>query len=472
MGEVAVRALEELPTLPGVPYLGSFFDAKRDPLGLFERCSELGGDGTHLRFGPYHYLLVQTVEGVHRVLVENARAYHKSPNYRGLKLVLGNGLITSEGEFWKRQRKLAQPAFHRERLALLAGAMARDTADLLARWETEGEGVFDLHDAMMKLTLRIVGHTLFSTDVQDDGALGRAFTVALERANEEATTILHLPVWVPTPRNRRFREALAVLDGLVQRIIAERRRTPEGARPRDLLSMLLEARDDDGVGMSDAQLRDEVLSLVGAGHETTANALTWTFLLLAEHPDVARRVCEEARSALGERLPTMDDLPRLALARRVVEESMRLYPPVWVLERVAVEDDVVCGMRVPRGTLLGVSPWCLHRDPRYWPDPARFDPERFTPEAVASRPRYAYLPFGAGPRVCIGNNFAMMEAQLLLAMIARRHHFERAPWHRVTLEPSVTLRPRGGLPMVRRRRSEPAVATDPTATPRASLTLD
>ncbi|MBI5514599.1 MAG: cytochrome P450 [Deltaproteobacteria bacterium] len=447
-----------------MPLLGSFWDAVRDPLLLFERCTRQGGDGTLLRFGPYRYLVLHTPEGIHRVLVENARAYHKSPNYRGLKLVLGNGLITSEGEFWKRQRKLAQPAFHRERLALLAGAMVEDTAAMLEGWDAEGDGAFDLHAAMMKLTLRIVGHTLFSTDVQGDAeAVGRAFGVAIHRANDEATAIVHLPVWVPTPRNLRFRSAMAVLDGMVHRIIAERRAMAEAERPKDLLTMLMEARDDAGAGMSDGQLRDEVLSLVGAGHETTANALTWTFHVLGDHPEAAQRIAHEALDAFGERAPTMEDLPRLGYTRRVVEECMRLYPPVWALERIAVEDDVVCGVRVPKGTLVGVTPWCLHRDPRYWPDPERFDPERFTPEAVAARPRYAYLPFGAGPRVCIGNNFAMMEAQLLLAMIARRYHCERAPLHRVALDPSVTLRPRDGLPMVRRRRTPRAVAARWTA---------
>lgn len=451
-----MRELDSLPGPKGLPFLGSILDT-RDPITLFERAARFGGDAALVRFGPYRYLVVHTAEGVRRVLVENVKAYPKSPSYRGLRLVLGNGLITSEGEFWKRQRKLAQPAFHRDRLAHLAGAMVRDTGDMLAAWEQEGDRSFDLHEEMMKLTLRIVGHTLFSSDVMEDaGAVGAAFNVAIHRANAEATAIVHLPIWLPLPGNVRFHRAKAVLDGLVHRIIGERRALPEAEHPNDLLAMLMSARDDEGAGMSDEQLRDEVMSIVGAGHETTANALSWTLHLLGDHKDAATRVAAEARATFGGRLPTIDDLPRLPYTRRVVEESMRLYPPVWGIERIAIEDDVICGIRVPKGTLVGIMPWCIHRDPRYWDDPERFDPDRFLPDAVEARPRYAYLPFGAGPRICIGNNFAMMEAQLLLAMMLDRYDFERAPWHRVRLEASVTLRPKDGVHLVRRRRSVPA----------------
>ena len=450
----APRELDSLPGVEGVPIAGSFFDARRDPLELFDRAARHGGDGACLRFGPYRYLLLHSPEAIRHVFVENARAYHKSPSYRGLAMVLGNGLITSEGDFWKRQRRLAQPAFHRERLAGFVEAMVRDTRDMLDGWRRDGDGPFDLHDDMMRLTLRIVGHTLFSTDVQADaGAVGAAFAVALERANDESISLVNVPTWLPLPGNRRFKKALATLDGLVHRIIAERRALPEGGRPNDLLSMLMAARDDDGAGMSDGQLRDEVMSLVGAGHETTANALAWTFHLLGDHAEVAERVADEARAVCGDRVPALGDLPKLEYTKRVVEESMRLRPPVWVMERVAIEDDVVRGIRVPKGTLLAAAPWCLHRDPRHWSDPERFDPERFLPEAVEARGRYTYLPFGAGPRVCIGNGFAMMEAQLLLAMIAREHRLERAPWRAVTPDPSITLRPKGGMTMIRRRRS-------------------
>ncbi|MDO9021121.1 MAG: cytochrome P450 [Deltaproteobacteria bacterium] len=455
------RALRDLPTLKGDPLLGNLRDARRDPILLFERLARLGGDLAALRFGPYGYLVLQGPDAVRHVLVENARAYQKSPSYRGLRMILGNGLITSEGEFWKRQRKLAQPAFHRERLGALADAMVSDTADMLAQWRREGDRGFDLHDAMMHLTLRIVGHALFSTDVQGDaGAVGAAFAVAIERANEEAVSLVHLPTWLPLPGNARFHGAMKTLDALVHRIIGERRAMPEEKHPRDLLSMLMSARDDEGAGMSDAQLRDEVMSIVGAGHETTANALAWTFHVLGDHPEAAARVAAEAQAAFGERTPTMDDCRALPYTKRVVEEAMRLYPPVWGLERIAIEDDVVGDVRVPKGTLVGVIPWCIHRDPRWWPDPERFDPDRFLPAAVEARPRYAYLPFGAGPRVCIGNSFALMEAQLALAMIAREYRLERAPWHRAVLDASVTLRPKGGMPMVRRRREAAGAALD------------
>lgn len=454
----AVRELSSLPRLPGLPVAGNLVAAQRDPIGMFERLALLGGDAGGLSFGPYKYLVVHTPELVQQLLVANAKSYFKSPSYRGLKMILGNGLITSEGDFWKRQRKLAQPAFHRERLAKLAEAMVRDTADMLLEWRRAGEGPFDLHDQMMRLTLRIVGHTLFSTDVSEDaGRVGEAFSVAIERANVESLSLFPIPDWVPLRGNVQFRAAMKVLDGLVHRIIAERRAMPESEHPHDLLSMLMSARDDDGQGMSDTQLRDEVMSLVGAGHETTANALSWTFYVLGDHPEAAARVAEEARAVCGDREPTFADVPKLTYTKRVVEESMRLYPPVWAIERIAREDNVVGDIKVPKGTLVGVVPWCVHRDPRNWPDPERFDPDRFLPEAVEARHRYAYLPFGAGPRVCIGNSFAMMEAQLLLAMIAREFHMERAPWRRVQPEPSVTLRPKQGLTMVRRNRARPAI---------------
>ncbi len=459
------REFDSLPSLDGIPWLGSVAEARHDPVAMFERAAQLGGDAVGLRFGPYRYLVLSNPEAVRHVLVEHVGNYPKSPSYDGIRLVLGNGLITSEGEFWKRQRKLAQPAFHRERLSELAGAMVRDTADMLGEWEREGDRGFDLHDAMMRLTLRIVGHTLFSTDVQADaGAVGEAFAVAIHRANEEATAMVKLPMWLPLPGNLKFRRAMKTLDGLVHRIIAERRAMAEGLRPRDLLAMLMSARDDDGAGMSDAQLRDEVMSLVGAGHETTANNLSWTFHLLGDHPEVAERVAAEARAAFGDRAPTMEDCKSLPYTKRVIEESMRLYPPVWGLERIAAEDDVVSGVRVRKGTFVGMIPWCIHRDPRYWPDPERFDPERFLPEAVEKRPRYAYLPFGAGPRVCIGNGFAMMEAQLLLAMIAKDYRLERAPWKRVQYEASITLRPKGGMAMVRRRRQVASAASEVSRT--------
>jgi len=440
-----VKLHRSMPPGPrGVPLLGNVLEVWRDPLGFMVRGAREHGDIVQFRFGHYRYVLLNEPEAIKHVLIDNAKGYLKSRNYDALRLVLGNGLVTSEGEFWRRQRKLAQPGFHRQRLASFATTMAACTEDLVARLQVS-ERPLDLHAEMMALTLRIVGKTLFSTDLSGEAAaIGEAITVGLKHANDFAESVIRVPPWIPTPSNLRFKQAIRVLDEMVLKIIDERRKSGEDGD--DLLGMLMAARDDDSKGMTDRQLRDEVMTLVLAGHETTASALAWTFDLLSRHPDVDRRVANEAR-ALGDRPITIEDLPRLPYTSWVIQESMRLYPPVWVFERQAIADDVVGGFAIPKGTIVAVCPWALHRNARYWENPEGFDPERFRPEEVDKRPRCAYLPFAVGPRQCIGNAFALMEAQIVLATITRKWRLSLIPGGNAVADPKVTLRPRDGLPM-------------------------
>lgn len=438
-------SVPEAPHLAGLPLVGNLFELRRDPIDLFSEVAT-HGDVVGLRFAHAHYYLVNSPETVHHVLVDNNKNYRKSPNYKGLKLVLGDGLVTSEGEFWRRQRRLSQPAFHRDRVASFVGAMVDETDRMLERWTARVGEVLDFHAEMMNLTLRIVARTLFSTVVGAEAdAIREALGVAIHHANDYAEAVVKPPQWLPLPKNFRFRRSMKTLDSLVFRIIDARRRGEnEGAA--DLLALLMAATED-GRGMSDQQLRDEVMTLVMAGHETTANALAWTFYLLSKDPEVERRLRRDVHAAIGERAPGADDAPRLRYAKMVVEESMRLFPPVWAVERQALEDDVVGGFRVPRHALVAVSPYLLHRHRSYWENPEGFDPERFAPEQVEKRPKFAYLPFGGGPRQCIGMGFALIEAQMIVARIVQRFRLELVPGHRIEAEPVVTLRPRFGLPM-------------------------
>jgi cytochrome P450 len=438
------------PLVPGLPVVGNLFAVWRDPLEHLMHVSTYG-EVAAVRFGPMLAFLLNDPDAIHRVLIDNNRNYRKSPNYVGLKLILGEGLVTSEGDFWRRQRKLSQPAFQRDRIQAFAGAFIEETDRTLASWEGKVGETVDVHAEMMKLTLRIVSRTLFGTSIgseEEAEECGRALTVGIRYANDYVESLIKPPRWLPTPKNRAFKRAVKTLDALVYRIIEERRQS--GAQHDDLLAMLMAATED-GRGMSDLQLRDEVMTLVMAGHETTANALAWTFYLLSKDPAVERRLRAEVAGALGDRAPGADDAPRIKYARQVLEESMRLYPPAWIFERQAIEDDVVGGFKVPKRSIVAISPWVLHRQRALWENPEGFDPDRFAGDQ--ERSRFAYLPFGAGPRQCIGMGFAMLEAQLILARVAQRFRLELVPSQKVTPEPVVTLRPRDGLEMRIRRQS-------------------
>lgn len=453
-----------LPGPRGLPLLGSLLDVWSSPLKLFAEATAAHGQNVRLRFLYLDYYLLNDPAAIHHVLVQHQANYRKSRNYQGLKVMLGQGLLTSEGDFWKKQRRMSQPAFHRDKLASFADQMVSCTKDMLDRWDREEVGAtFDLHREVMRLTFRIVGQTLLSTELDGDArAIGDALEVAIAWANDYVESLLRVPPWIPTPNNTRFAKAKATIDTLVDRIVAERRAARDRGAPEknDLLAMLMGAEDEaTGDRMSDLQLRHELLTLVLAGHETTANALTFVFYLLSRHPGVARKLAEEIDTVLGGRAPGIADLKQLVYTTMVIEEAMRLYPPAWVLEREAIEADVVCGVHLPKDAIVGISPFVLHRNAALYPNPEGFDPERFRPSASASRGKHHYLPFGGGPRFCIGNAFAMMELQLVVAMIVQRFRLDLVPGFELELDPSVTLRPKRGVRVTLRRapdRTRPA----------------
>ncbi|MCB8981416.1 MAG: cytochrome P450 [Ardenticatenaceae bacterium] len=398
----------------------------------------------YLFFHPDHYK---------HILQDNNRNYTKMPHpsLALLQPVIGNGLLTSDGEFWRRQRRLASPAFHRKRIAAFATTMTEATDTMLQNWHSVAKDgrPLDVNEAMMHLTLEIVGKTLFSIDLtREADTVGEAFSVV----NEEVARLTGIPfanlgLKIPfLPSTRRINTNTAVLTNVVHSIIQERRQS--GLEAEDLLGMLMSARDEDsGEGMSDQQLHDEVMTIMLAGHETTAVALAWTFFLLSEHPAVREELEAEVDRVLNGRLPTIDDIPNLPYATMVLEESMRLYPPAYAIARWGNEEDEVGGYYVPKNSVITTSPYVTHRHPEFWDDPERFDPQRFTPERKAERPRYAYLPFGGGPRQCIGNSFAMTEATLLLTSIVQRYRLTLLPGTTVEIEPLITLRPKGHLMM-------------------------
>lgn len=441
-----MRTLDDVPGPRGRFLVGSLPDMRDDPLGLFAAAIREHGD--IVRFDLVErMLLVNHPDHVKHVLQDRHADYGKGFFYRRLKLLAGEGLVTSDGQHWLRQRRLAAPAFHRERIAALEATMVRRTAEMLDRWATFPAGrPFDLAAETTRLTLGIAGDALFSMDlVGAADEVGRAAADALEITNDRGNQLFLIPQAIPTSQNRRFQAALEVLDGVVYDVIERRRSSAE--RKDDLLQMFLDAVDQDtGERMDDRQLRDEVLTMLLAGHDTTANALAWTFTLLSRHPDVERRLAAEVEEVLGHREPTTADLQRLPYLAMVAKEAMRLYPPAWVISRVARVDDVIGDVQVPAGTTVMISPWAVHRHPAFWDNPEGFDPERFAPEAEARRHKLAYLPFAAGPRMCIGSAFATMELHTAIAMVVRRARLHLVPGAVVEPEPTITLRPKGGVP--------------------------
>jgi cytochrome P450 len=437
-----VRALPRGPR--GHVLLGSGPDFARDQLGFYTACAREYGDVVPVRFGPRRGLLIYHPEAIEEVLVTRSRDFIKSPGVRLLERVLGNGLLLSEGGVWLRQRRLVQPAFHRQRVATYGEVMTTYTESRMARWK-DGD-VLDAHAEMMTLTQAIVAKTLFDADVSDESyEIARATNLLMEDFGARLGSLLqYVPDWVPTPANRRMRRSVRRLDEVVYRMIDARRRS--GGDRGDLLSILLDAQDaDDGSRMTDQQIRDEVMTLFLAGHETTAVALSWTWYLLAQHPAVDARLAEEIDTVLGGRAPTAADLPRLKYADMVVTESMRLYPPAYGMGREAANASEVSGYSIPRGLILILPTWVVHRDPRWFDEPEAFHPDRWAGDLARRLPRFAYFPFGGGPRQCIGNTFATMEAILLLVMIARRFRLEIGPGLQVRPTPYVTLRPAQGL---------------------------
>ena len=442
----------KLPPGPkGLPIVGNMFEPRGDAIRYFTKCIREYGDIVFLRFLGVPMCLVNRPDCIESVLVTQHNNFEKSKDYRALRRVLGNGLLTSEGVFWRRQRKLVQPAFHQVRIAAYAEVMVAYTERMVASWK-HGQGL-DVHEAMMRLTLDIVAKTLFDTDVSREAEdVGAALQVLMSKFFRQAGFALLLPSFIPIPTTRRLQRAVGQLDKVIYEII--RRRRTSGQTSGDLLSVLLRAQDDEGLGMTDRQLHDEIMTLFLAGHETTANALSWTWLLLGQNPGVEEKLIEELRRVLSGRSPTAADLPRLTYTEMILREAMRLYPPVWVIGRRGLAPFRMGEYELPAETNVLMSQIITHRDARYFPEPERFDPDRWKADdpRFVSLPRFAYFPFGGGPRVCIGAGFAMMEAVLLLATIAQRSTLTLVPGQTIEKLPSVTLRPKSGIRVILHRR--------------------
>ncbi|MGB2620719.1 MAG: cytochrome P450 [Candidatus Acidiferrum sp.] len=412
-----------------------------DPLGYFTGIVREYGDVAGLLIMNFRILLINHPDHIEDVLVNHPRKFIKGRVLQANKRVFGRGLLTSEGDFWLRQRRLAQPAFHRARIAGYASTMVEYTERLLHEWR-DGE-VRDIHKEMMRLTLQIVGKTLFDADVERDAHdIGRSLELLLHLGANFRRTIF-VPHWLPTPTNIRLERAIRQIEKVLYRIIAEKRAS--GRDAGDLLSMLLAAQDEDGSRMTDQQLRDETITLFLAGHETTANTLSWTWWLLAQNPAVEAKLHTELSSVLAGRAPSLEDLPKLAYANHVITESLRLYPPAWGTARTAIEDLEIAGYSVPKGSGVSFAQWTVHRDARWYDAPEEFRPERWEGDLLKRLPRFAYFPFGGGPRQCIGNSFALMEAALILATIAQHYRFRLVPGHPVVPLASITLRPKHGI---------------------------
>ena len=434
------------PSIKGKPVLGSLLEFRRDPLGFIMDLAHNHGDVVHFLLGSNHIYLVTNPEYIKNVLVTDNKNFIKSRGLQMAKRFLGEGLLTSEGEFHRRQRRLAQPAFHRQRINTYAEVMVGCGEQMRDRWQA-GE-TLDIWKEMMRVTLAIVGKTLFDASVESEAKeIGEALSSVMKLFDRITMPFANLLNKLPLPSNFQFQKASQRLDATIYRIINERRASGEDRG--DLLSMLLLAQDEegDGTGMTDLQLRDEAMTIFLAGHETTANALTWTWYLLSEHADVRAKLEAEIDSVLEGRLPIADDARRLPYTEKVFAESMRLYPPAWTMGREALSDYRIGEYIAPAGSIIIMSPYVVHHNPLYYPEPFKFDPERWTPEAEAVRPKFAYFPFGGGPRVCIGEQFAWMEGVLLIATFAQKWRMHLAPDHPVEPKPMITLRPKYGMKM-------------------------
>lgn len=431
----------EAPNLPGIPFLGHIRAMRGDSLELFDRARDFA-PATSIPLGPTKILALSAPEHVHHLLVSHADHYGKSTRgYQVLRLLLGDGLVTSEGAHWKKQRRIANPAFRRKSVEGFVDCMR----DATTSWAEQVEaGTLDISRALHRLALKIAGETLLGVDLSAEGnRVGEALDVILPSFPRLTMSLVPFAERWPTAANRAFHGAVHELDTLVFELIAERRASTE--EHYDLLQMFMHTPDPEtGECMSDTQLRDEVLTMLLAGHETTANAMTWALYLLAKNPDIAKAAAAEVHEVLADRAIGVSDVPKLDLVGRIFSETLRLYPPVWLQGRQCVEDDRIDGFHVPAGRYVYISTFAIHRDPAVWTEPLRFDPDRFLPEAKAAIPRGAYHPFAMGKRKCIGDRFARTEAVVMLATMLQRLEFHDLGEH-VVLEPTLTLRPLGGL---------------------------
>ena len=430
--------------------LGNFPMGSEDPLGTFTGWARTYGDIFHYRFLHRHIYFINHPELIKEVLITQASRFRKGDAVRANRRIFGNGLLSNEGASWLEQRRLIQPAFHRTRIESYAATMVAYTERMLATW-VAGE-IRDIHEDMMRLTLEIVSMALFSVEItSEEDRIAIALNTLMRLSTGGRLLLPEVFRRIPTAKNRQYKRATDELDEIVYGIIRRRQQEPSSSE-HDLLGALLDARYDDGSSMSALQLRDEVMTLLLAGHETTAASLSWVWLLLAQHPDIEQQLGRELDELLAGRSPTVQDVPNLALAERTVREAMRLYPPAWAIVRTAVQDVELAGYRVPAGSTIIMSQWVMHRDPRFYDEPEEFRPDRWLEERYRSAPRFSYFPFGGGPRICVGASFAMTEAVLVLATIAQRWQMRLTSEAAPEPVPGITLRPRNGLKLSVSRR--------------------
>jgi cytochrome P450 len=430
---------------------GHLLDLGRDPLGFLTHCAHNYGEIVPLRLGLTATCLLVNPEHIEQVL-KDTDAFIKSRGFRVLKTLLGEGLLTNEGESWFRQRRLAQPVFQQKRIAGYGQIMVDYTEQMLSNWESEQE--IDIHAEMMRLTLNIVMKCIFDRDVSEGEAqdVAHALDITMNWFESKRKQNFIVWEWFPRPENIRYRNAIARMDESIYKLIADKR---QNSGSTDLLSLLMEAKDeDDGSSMNDKQLRDEVATLMLAGHETTANALSWTWMLLAQHPECDRKLTEELQTVLKGRPPTVADLPKLRYTEQIIKESLRLYPPVSIFGREAVSDYILDDYCIPAGCVVTISQWVMHRHSKYFDRPEDFVPERWENDLEKRLPRGVYIPFGDGPRICIGKGFAMMEAVLLLATIAQKYSLSLIEDSPIIPQPSITLRPEQGIQVQLHQRSD------------------
>lgn len=448
---VTAKRIEIVEGPPPDIFGGNLLSFRRDVLAFTLNNMRRYGDIVPMKFFNIDAYQINHPDLVAEVLTKRYSAWHKSFIYKTILAdYIGEGLLISDGDFWRRQRKLIQPAFHTLRIQAYADTMVDYTQQALAKWQSSETR--DMAAEMMKLTLRIVGKTLFDTDLSTaSNQLDKTVDVMLHDVSSEARAVIRLPQWIPTPLRIRKKRTNKVLNDLILPIIEERRKTGEDTG--DLLSMLLLSKDENGEGMNDQQVHDEAITLVLAGHETTSNALTWTLYLLSQHPEIEEKLLAELETVLGDRIPALEDIRNLPYTEMVLKEAIRLYPPAWNIGRMPHEDTQLGGITIKQYSPLFISIYAIHRDERWYPESEKFDPQRWTKDNEAKLPKYAYLPFGGGPRICIGNAFAMMEATLILASIVQKFHLRLVPNHPVVPEATVTLRPKYGMKMTIERRA-------------------
>lgn len=442
------RTPREIPTLATSQLFGWLNEFRSDPLALMTRARQ-AGDLIRMRLGPRFVLVVNEPAYIQTVLQDHHRNFTKDTRVMQLfKYSSGENIFTGEGEFWLKRRRLMQPMFHRQVIASFGGIMTQTANEMLAQWDAAPKNEpLAIDREMTRVTLKIVGRALFSVDLAGDmRELGEAFALANDDLAFRIQHPFYPPPFIPTPRNRRSNAARKTTEQIILRII--RKRIAPGENNGDLLSLLMSMRDEEtGKGLSEQELYREALVMLFAGHDTTSNALTWAWYFLSQHPEAEQKLQAEADAVLQGRAPAMDDVPQLIYTRRVLDETMRLAPPAWITSRASVEADTLGEYAVPAQTPVLISPYAMHRHPRYWKNPDAFDPDRFAPENLEKQPRFVYMPFGGGPRICIGQPFALAEATLLLAAVAQRYALRLAPNAHVVAAPRITLGMANALPM-------------------------